>query len=161
MKTRRRRCLSLKAKRRTMVLSPVHLHAVRGAVAATAARFGTRLPPEYIEDVMQDTFLNLWRSHAERMLDCLPYVRRAATNAVIDFLRREGAQKRSLHHHETFDLVRTLWQPPRTPEDILIEREEACRLCAGDPSLHKRVERLMRQMTKGGATCPESYATSG
>ena len=161
MKTRRRRCLSLKAKRRTMVLSPVHLHAVRGAVAATAARFGTRLPPEYIEDVMQDTFLNLWRSHAERMLDCLPYVRRAATNAVIDFLRREGAQKRSLHHHETFDLVRTLWQPPQTPEEILSERQEAYRLCAGDPSLRKRVERLVRQLTNRKGSCQRSFAISG
>ena len=59
MKTRKRMCISPKAKRRAMTLSSVHLHAVRGAVAATAARFGTQLPPEYIEDVTQDTLLNL------------------------------------------------------------------------------------------------------
>jgi DNA-directed RNA polymerase specialized sigma24 family protein len=148
MKTRKRTCISPKAKRRTMTLSPVHLHAVRGAVAATAARFGTRLPPEYIEEVMQDTLLNLWRSKAERMLDCLPYIRQAAVNTVIDFLRREGAQKRSLHRHETFDLVRTLWQPPQTPEEILSERQEAYRLCTGNPTLRKKVKRLMRQVAK-------------
>jgi DNA-directed RNA polymerase specialized sigma24 family protein len=148
MKTRKRTCISPKAKRRTMALSPVHLHAVRGAVAATAARFGTRLPPEYIEEVMQDTLLNLWRSKAERMLDCLPYIRQAAVNTAIDFLRREGAQKRSLHHHETFDFVRTLWQPPQTPEEILSERQEAYRLCTGNPTLRKKVERLRRQVAK-------------
>jgi DNA-directed RNA polymerase specialized sigma24 family protein len=134
---------------------------VRGAVAATAARFGTRLPPEYIEEVMQDTFLNLWRSKAERMLDCLPYIRQAAVNTAIDFLRREGAQKRSLDHFETFDLVRTLWQPPQTPEDILVEREEAYRLCTEDRVLCKRVERVIRQMTQRKASCQRSFATSG
>jgi DNA-directed RNA polymerase specialized sigma24 family protein len=144
-----------------MALSPVYLHAVRGAVAATAARFGTRLPPESIEEVMQDTLLNLWRSKAERMLDCLPYMRRAAANTAIDFLRREGAQKRSLHRHETFDLVQTLWQPLRTPEEILMERQEAHQLLAGDRLLRKRVERLMRQMTQGKTSCQESFATSG
>jgi DNA-directed RNA polymerase specialized sigma24 family protein len=148
MKTRKRTCISPKVKRRTMALSPVHLHAVRGALAATAARFGTRLPPEYIEEVMQDTLLNLWRSKAERMLDCLPYIRQAAVNTAIDFLRREGAQKRSLHRHETFDLVRTLWQPPQSPEEILSERQEAYRLCTRNPTLRKRVERLMRQVAK-------------
>src|SRR4051812_28596790 len=139
MKTRKRTCISPKAKRRTMALSPAHLHAMRGAVAATAARFGTRLPPEYIEEVMQDTFLNLWRSKAERMLECLPYIRQAAVNTAIDFLRREGAQKRSLGHFETFDLVRALWQPPRTPEEILMERQEARQLLAEDCVLRKRV----------------------
>jgi DNA-directed RNA polymerase specialized sigma24 family protein len=148
MKTRKRTCISPKAKRHAPALSPVHLHAVRGALAATAARFGTRLPPEYIEEVMQDTLLNLWRSKAERMLDCLPYIRQAAVNTAIDFLRREGAQKRSLHRHETFDLVRTLWQPPQSPEEILSERQEACRLCTRNPTLRKKVERLMRHVAK-------------
>src|SRR3954447_21727813 len=161
MKTRKRTCISPKAKRRTMALSPVHLHAVRGAVAATAARFGTRLPPEYIEEVMQDTLLNLWRSKAERMLDRLPYIRQAAVNTAIDFLRREGAQKRSLHRHEPSDLVRAIWQPPQTPEEILSERQEARQLLAGDRLLRKRVERLMRQMTKRKASCQGSFATSG
>jgi DNA-directed RNA polymerase specialized sigma24 family protein len=134
---------------------------VRAAVAATAARFGTVLPPEYVDDLLQETFLNLWKSRREYRLDCLPYLRRSAANAAIDFLRRQGAQKRSLHRHETFDLVRALWQPPQTPEDILIEREEAYRLLAGDPTLRTRVGRLVRQMVRGGAPCPGSYATSG
>lgn len=161
MKTQRRTCIRPRARQRTMALSPVHLLAVRGAVAATAERFATRLPAECVEDLLQETFLNLWKSRRERMLDCLPYVRRSAANAAIDFLRRQGAQKRSLHRHETFDLVRMLWQPPQTPEEILSERQEAYRLLAGNPAIRKRVRRLMRQMTKGGARCPESYATSG
>lgn len=132
-----------------MVLSSVHLNAVRGMVAATAARFGTRLPPEYIEDVTQDTFLNLWRSKSERMLDCLPYMLRAAANAAIDFLRRQGTQKRSLHRYETFDLVRTLWQPLRTPEEIFVGRQEAYLLLAGNAAIRKRVRRLAGQMAKG------------
>jgi len=131
-----------------MALLPVHLRAVRAAAIATAARFGMRLPAECIEEVMQDTLLNLWRSRAERMLDRLPYIRRSAVNTSIDFLRREGAQKRSLGYFETFDLVRELWQPPQTPEEILIERQEAYRLCTGNPALRKKVERLMRQMAK-------------
>ena|SRR5436305_11526759 len=92
MKTRRRRCTHRRTRveRRPMVLSSVHLNAVRGTVAATAAR--------------------------------LPYMRRAAANAAIDFLRRQGTQKRSLHRYETFDLVRTLWQPLRTPEEIFVGR---------------------------------------
>jgi DNA-directed RNA polymerase specialized sigma24 family protein len=160
MKTRRRTCIRPTAKRRsTVALSPVHLHAVRGAVAATAARFATRLPPEHIEDFTQDAFLNLWRARVP--LDCMPYIRRTATNAAIDFLRREGAQKRSLHRYQTFDLVRTLWQPPRTPEEIVMERQEACQLCARNPTLRKRVQRLVRQMTKGGAACQGSCATFG
>ena len=163
MKTRKRTCIRRMSmvKRCTLALSPIHLRAVRGAVAATAARFGTRLPPEYVEDVVQDAFLNIWRSKAERMLDCLPYIRRAAVNTAIDFLRREGAQKRSLGRFETFDLVRTLWQPLHTPEEILMERQEAHQLLAGDRLLRKRVERLMRQMTQRKASCQGSFATSG
>ncbi len=161
MKTRRRTCIRPTAKHRTMVLSPVHLNAVRGTVAATVARFSTRLPPECVEDAIQETFLNLWRSKAERMLDCLPYVRRAALNTAVDLLRRQSAQKRSLHRYQTFDLVRTLWQPPRTPEEILMERQEAHQLLAGDRLLRKRVHRLMWQMTQRRASCQGSFATSG
>jgi DNA-directed RNA polymerase specialized sigma24 family protein len=148
MKTRRRMCIRPKAKRRTMALSPVHLNAMRGTVAATAARFGTRLAPECVDDVMQETFLNLWRSRSERMLDCLPYLRRAAANTAIDLLRRQGTKKRSRHLAQTFDLVRAIWQPPRTPEETLIEREEAHQLLAESPVLRKRVERLMRQYAR-------------
>jgi DNA-directed RNA polymerase specialized sigma24 family protein len=146
MKTRKRKCISPKAKRRTMALSPIHLEAVRSAAMATAVRFAARLPPECVEDVVQDTLLNLWKSRMA--LGCLPYIRRAAANATIDFLRREGAQKRSLRRFETFDLVQALWQSPRTPEEILTERQEAYRLVAGDPLLRKRVQRLMRQVAQ-------------
>ena len=151
MKTRRRTCTHRRTtmKRRTIVLSPILLNAVRRTVGTTAARFGTQLPQDHIEDTIQDVLLNLWRSRAERMLDCLPYVRRAATNATVDLLRRQSAQKRLLHHHETFDLVRTLWYPPCTPEEILIERQEAYLLLAGNSAIRKRVRRLAGQMAKG------------
>lgn len=168
MKTCKRTCIRPKPKRHPMTLSPVHFHAVRGAVAATVARFGARLPPECLEDVIQDTFLKLWRSRAA--LDHLPYARRAAVNSTIDLLRRQSAQKRSLQRAETFDLVRTLWQPPRTPEEILIERQEAYQLLARDRSLRRRVKRAMRQYViatqrrnraRGGASCPGPCAISG
>lgn len=156
MKTRRRTCTHgrTKAERGSMALSSVHLSAIRAAVAATFARFSTQLPPECAEEAIQDTLLSLWKSPARHSEFSVPYVRRAAQNTAIDLIRRQSAQKRSLHRAETFDLVRALWQPPRTPEEILIEREEAHRLLMRDRSLRKRVERLMRQMTKGGALCP-------
>lgn len=171
METQQRTCIRPKAKRGPTTLSPAHLYAIRGAVAATVARFGARLPPECAEDVIQDTFLKLWKSRAA--LDCLPYVRRAAINTAIDLLRRQSAQKRSLQRAETFDLVRALWQPPRTPEEIIMERQEAYQLLAKDPNLRKRVDRAMRQYVRatehrirqnrarGGALCPGPCAISG
>ena len=131
METRRRTCIRPKAKRHTMALSPVHLNAVRGTVAATVARFGRKLPLECVEDAIQETFLNLWRSRAERMLDCLPYVRRAAANAAIDLLRRQGAQKRSQHLGETFDLIRAISASPHARGHPRRTRGGVSALCGG------------------------------
>src|SRR6478752_1764979 len=88
------RCMRKAARRRDMAPAPEHLTAIRRAVTTTAARFGRRLSPECIEDLMQEVLLGLWKSRAEDKLDCLPYVRRVAANVTVDLLRREGAQKR-------------------------------------------------------------------
>ena len=148
MKERRRkftRCMRRAARRRDMAPTPAHLAAIRRAVATTAAKFGQRLAPECIEDLVQEVFLGLWKSQAEDKLNCLPYVRRVAANITVDLLRRQGAQKRRWRRHMSPDLEKILWPPSRTPEEVLIEREEAQQLLATDRALKRRVKWAMKQ----------------
>jgi hypothetical protein len=128
-----------------MAPTPAHLAAIRRTITATAARFGQRLRPECIEDLVQEVFLGLWKSRAEEKLHCLPYVCQVAANVTVDLLRRQGAQKRRWHRHMGPDLERTLWQPSQTPEEVLIEREEAQELLATDRALKRRVKWAMKQ----------------
>ena len=78
------RCMGKAARRRDMATTPAHLAAIRRTVTATAARFGRRLSPECIEDLVQEVFLGLWKSRAEEKLHYLPYVRRVAANVTVD-----------------------------------------------------------------------------
>lgn len=133
------RCIRRAARRRDMAPTPAQLAAIRRTVTATAARFGRRLSPECIEDLVQEVFLGLWKSKAEDKLHCLPYLRRAAANVTVDFLRRQGAQKRRWRRDMSPDLEKALWRPSRTPEEVLIEREEAQQLLATDRALKRRV----------------------
>ena len=139
------RCMRKAARRRDMVPTPAQLATIRRTVTATAARFGRRLSPECIEDLMQEVLLGLWKSKAEDKLHCLPYVRRVAANVTVDLLRRQGAQKRRWHLHMSPDLETMLWQPSRTPEEVLIRREKAQELLATDRALKRRVEWAMKQ----------------
>jgi DNA-directed RNA polymerase specialized sigma24 family protein len=86
------RCMRKAARRRDMAPTPEHLTAIRRSITTTAARFGRRLSPECIEDLVQEVFLGLWQSRAEDKLNCLPYVRRVAANVTVDSLRWQGAQ---------------------------------------------------------------------
>lgn len=139
------RCMRKAARRRDMAPTPAQLAAIRRTVTATAARFGRRLSPECIEDLVQEVFLGLWKSRAEDKLLCLPYVRQVAANVTIDSLRRQGAQKRRWSRHMGPDLENMLWQPSRTPEEVLIEREEAQELLATDRALKRRVKWAVKQ----------------
>jgi RNA polymerase sigma factor (sigma-70 family) len=139
------RCMRKAARRRDMAPTPEHLTAIRRSITTTAARFGWRLLPECIEDLVQEVFLGLWKSRAEDKLNCLSYVRRVAANVTIDLLRRQSAQKRRWSRHMSPDLEKTVWRPSRTPEEVLIEREEAQELLATDRALKKRVKWAMKQ----------------
>ena len=144
-------CMGKAARQRDMAPTSAHLTAIRRTVTATAARFGRRPSPECIEDLVQEVFLKLWKSRAEDKLHCLPYVRRVAANVTVDFLRRQGAQKRRWSRHMTPDLEKTLWRPSRTPEEVLIEREEAQELLATDRALKRRVEWAAKQYARAQA----------
>jgi DNA-directed RNA polymerase specialized sigma24 family protein len=138
-------CMRKAARRRDMAPIPAHLTAIRRSVTTTAARFGWRLLPECIEDLVQEVLLRFWKSRTEDRLQCLPYVRRVAANVTVDLLRRQSAQKRRWHRHMSPDLERMLWRPSRTPEEVLIEREEAQQLLAADRALKRRVKWAMKQ----------------
>jgi DNA-directed RNA polymerase specialized sigma24 family protein len=145
------RCMRRAARRGDMAPAPEHLTAIRRTVTATAARLGRRLLPECIEDLVQEVLLGLWKSRAEDKLNCLPYVRRVAANVTVDLLRREGAQKRRWRRHMSPDLEKVLWRPSRTPEEVLIEREESQKLLATDRALKGRVELAMKQCARAQA----------
>lgn len=145
------RCVGKAARRRDMVPTPVHLASIRRTVNVTAARFGRRLSPECIEDLVQEVFLGLWKSRAEDKLNCLHYLRRVAANITVDFLRRQGAQKRRWRRDMSPDLEKTLRRPYQTPEEVLIEREEAQQLLATDRALKRRVEWAMKQCARAQA----------
>ena len=144
-------CMRKAAWRRDMAPTPAHLTAIRRTVTKTAARCGQRLLPECIEDLVQEVFLGLWKSRAEDKLNCLSYVRRVAANVTFDLLRREGAQKRRWRRHMSPDLEKALWRPSRTPEEVLIEREESQKLLATDRALKRRVELAMKQCARAQA----------
>ena len=148
MKDRRPKCthrMRRAAGRRDMAPTSEHLTAIRRSITTTAARFGRWLSPECIEDLVQEVFLGLWQSRAEGKLTCLPYVRQVAANVTVDSLRWQGAQKRRWRRHMGPDLVKMLWRPSRTPEEVLMEREEAQRTLATDRALKRRVEWAMKQ----------------
>ena len=142
------RCMGKAARRRDMAPTPAHLTAIRRSITATAARFGRRLSPECIEDLVQEVFLGLWKSREEEKLHCLPYVRRVAANIAVDFLRRQGAKKRRWRSHMSPDLEKVLWRPSRTAEEVLIEREGAQELLATDRALKRRVEWAAKQCAR-------------
>lgn len=153
MKERTPNCISCRrgeVPSRDMAPTPAHFAAIRRAVISTAAGFRKRLSRECVEDLAQEVFLNLWKARAEDMLNCLPYVCRVAANVTIDLLRRQGAKKRTARRGISLDLEARFWPPSRTPEEILIEREEARQRLATDHALKRRVERAMTRPRERG-----------
>ncbi len=146
------RCMGRVGRRRDMVPTPEHFTAIRRSITTTAARFGWRLSPEYIEDLVQEVFLGLWKSKAEDKLNCLPYVRRVAANVTVDLLRLQSAQKRRWRRDMSPDLEKMLWRASRTPEEVLIEREEAQQTLATDRALKRRVEWAAKRYAVAQAT---------
>ncbi|MBW8879206.1 MAG: hypothetical protein JF614_30060 [Acidobacteria bacterium] len=145
------RCMRKAARRRDMAPTSAHLAAIRRSITTTAARFGRRLSPECIEDLVQEVLLGLWQSRAEDKLNCLPYVRRVAANVTVDSLRWQGAQKRRWRRDMSPDLEKMLWRPSRTPEEVLVKREEAQQLLATDRALKRRVEWAAKQYARAQA----------
>lgn len=142
------RCMGKAGRRRDMTPTPAHLATIRRSITTTAARFGWRLSPECVEDLVQEVFLGLWKSKAEDKLNCLPYLRRVAANVTVDFLRRQGAQKRRWRRDMSPDLEKTLRRPSRTAEEVLIEREGAQEILAKNRALKRRVEWAAKQCAR-------------
>jgi DNA-directed RNA polymerase specialized sigma24 family protein len=134
-----------------MAPTPAHFAAIRRTVTTTAARFGQRLSQECIEDLVQEVLLGMWKSRAEDKLNCLPYVRQVAANVTIDLLRLQSAQKRRWRRDMSSDLEKMLWRPSRTPEEVLIKREEAQQLLATDRALKRRVEWAAKRYARAQA----------
>ena len=154
MKERRSKfthCMRRAARRRDMAPTPEHLATILRTVTATATRLGRRLSQECIEDLVQEVLLGLWKSKAEDKLNCLPYMRRVAANVTVDSLRWQGAQKRRWCRHMGPDLEKVLWHPSRTPEEVLIKREEAQETLATDRALKRRVEWAAKQYARAQA----------
>ena len=135
-------------RRRDMAPTSAQLATIQRVVTATAKRFGCRLSPECVEDLVQEVFLGLWQSRAEDKLDCLPYLRRVSSNVTVNLFRRQGAKKRRPHRGMEADLERMFYSHPRTIEETLIEREMALELIAGDRKLERRVRYAMKQFEK-------------
>ena len=96
---------------------------IRDSIKKTALRFGERLSPDSIEDLVQDVFLRLWRLGAEKKLvTCPAYVRRVAVNVTIDAIRRTRAKKRTMRSRRSS--VEALYPPTPNPEEIILAREE-------------------------------------
>lgn len=135
-------------RRRDMAPTPGQFVVIQRAISKTVRSFGHRLSPECVEDLVQDVFLRLWKSRAEDKLNCLPYVRRVAANVTIDLLRRQSAQKRRTRRTMRVDVEKVFWRASRTPEDVLIEREEARQLLEADYGLKRRVKWAIKQYAK-------------
>ncbi len=136
---------------RDMAPTPGQLVVIERTISKTARSFGHRLSPECVEDLVQEVFLRLWKSRAEKKLACIPFVRRVAANVTIDSLRQRGAKKRRVRRTLSLQAEMSRWYSPRTPEEVLIEQEEAHQLIETDRVLRKRVERAMRQYAKAQA----------
>lgn len=114
------------AKQRDMAPTSAQLAAIRRTIRTSAARFNQRLSPECVQDLMQEVLLRLWRAGMEAKLNDRPgYVHRVAANVTVDELRRRGAKKRDVRRTVVVDMERLPLRSPPTPEEILIEREEA------------------------------------
>lgn len=137
------RCRGRAARRRTMAPTETHRTVIRHAASTTASRFGAKLPSDALDDVVQEVFLRLWKSGAEAKLGCMRYLRHTAASATIDLLRRQSARKRRVCR--SLEREAALARSIRTPEEILIAKEEAYGLLAADHVLRGRVEQAMRE----------------
>lgn len=133
--------------RRDMIPTPSELGAVRRGIQKTAVRLNQRLSRESIEDLMQEVLLRLWRSGAESKLrDCPAYVGRVVTSTLIDMVREQSAQKRK--GVTTLDPGTRLHRRTRTPEEILLAREEALGVLKKNYALRSRVNTAVRCLNR-------------
>lgn len=143
-------------RRREITPTPGQLVVIERSITKTARSFGHRLSPECVEDLVQEVFLRLWKSRAEGKLACVPFVRRVAANVTIDSLRQRGAKKRRVRRTLSLQAEMARWRSSRTPEEILIEREEAQKVLETNRPLRKRVERAIKQYVKAQAAMTRS-----
>jgi RNA polymerase sigma factor (sigma-70 family) len=81
--------------------------------------------PESLDDLVQEVLLRLWKcGKLEKLMTSPEYVDQVATHAVIDVIRRCRAQKRTMRPWARVDLKDLCGSRPRTPEELLIAREE-------------------------------------
>lgn len=132
--------------RRDGIPMPCEFAALRRRIQGAAARFNQRLSRESIEDLLQEVLLRLWKSgREEKLRDCPTYVKRVAASAVVDLVRRETSQKRRPGAAKC-DPGTYLYRSARTPEEIVLAREEALRVLRRSPMLRGRVRSAVRQL---------------
>jgi DNA-directed RNA polymerase specialized sigma24 family protein len=132
--------------RRDVIPTPSELAALRQRLQKTAVCFNQRLSRESIEDLMQEVLLRLWKSGTEGKLRDRPaYVGRVMRSALIDLVRLETAKKRK-PAMVSLDPGAYLYRSVRTPEEIVLAREEALRVLRRSPVLRGRVRSAVRQL---------------
>jgi RNA polymerase sigma factor (sigma-70 family) len=95
---------------------------IREGIRSTALKFNERLAFDYVEDLVQEVFLRVWKYQAEDKLSrCTNYIRRMAVNVTIDAILKNRAKKRmgGIRGAAAWALPST-----HTPEDILLAQED-------------------------------------
>jgi DNA-directed RNA polymerase specialized sigma24 family protein len=124
--------------------TPPQLAVIRGSIRRTAARFHQWLSAECVDDLIQEVLLRLLRSGTdEGLLNCPPYLSRVAANVTVDMLRSRGAKKRQAWPTTRLPPRLSPWQHSRTPEEIMLAREEARRVLKTNRYLRSRVTKAI------------------
>lgn len=139
--------------RRDTTPMPSEFAAVRRGIRRTATRLNCRLSRESIEDLMQEVFLRLWKCGTEgKLRDCPAYVGRVAASATIDMLRGQSAKKRRELSVAKLHPKAQPRQHARTPEEIVLAREEAWGVPRTNQPLRFRVKATLRRLERRGVS---------
>jgi RNA polymerase sigma factor (sigma-70 family) len=110
---------------RELAVTAGHRARIGNTIRRTATRCHLSLSPESTDDLIQDVLLRLWQSGAQEKLETCPaYVRRVAERTVFDTMRNRLAQKRMVRPEARPDIQRLCGKQTRTPEEMLLIREE-------------------------------------
>lgn len=124
--------------------TPSQLAVIRQSIKRTAARFHQWLPAECVDDLTQEVLLRLWRSGTDKELLNRPaYLSRVAANVTVDMFRSRGAKKRQVWPTTRLPPRLSPWQHSRTPEEIMLAREEARRVLKTNRYLRSRVTKAI------------------
>jgi RNA polymerase sigma factor (sigma-70 family) len=123
--SRRAHALANSNEARELAITAGHRARIGNTIRRTATRCHLSLSPESTDDLIQDVLLRLWQSGAHEKLETSPaYVRRVAECTVFDTMRNRLAQKRMVRPEAHPDIQRLCGKRARTPEEVLLIREE-------------------------------------